>query len=444
MIWQMIAFLIPLMVASLIQSVAATANAIYVGQMLGTESFAAMATVNPIVFFFATIGLTASSGVSILVARAWGANNLQQLGARIRTGLYTAAALGVLVALIGFVSIDLLLAMFQSSSTLDPNTKLYALVVFLCLPIQFIAMTISGVLRSTGSPQAPLHMSIVGLLVTLVVTPLILTSTLGKTHGVAGAGISLFVAQACSLIWTYWRSTKHGNLVVVPPKGEWAIDRSLIFSIIKLGVPVTLFSLAASVADLGIISLVSKHGTEALAGWGAMRQILAYVQIPAMALAITTSTFSAQAYGGNDHDQIRKLVVAGLSLSIGILGALALISSFFGSSLIGIFVRDVEVIDLAGPMLKIPVWGILAMGMAGVLTSAMRACSYILIPTIASLFCTIFLLNPVALLFDHTSGFSGILMAYPLTYCAALLAQWVLYIRFRSSSKFAMMQPSIR
>ncbi|NMA98155.1 MAG: MATE family efflux transporter, partial [Phyllobacteriaceae bacterium] len=70
-LWQRFSvFLIPLMVSNILQSLSGTVNSIYVGQLVGVEALAAIATYFPIVFFLMSFMIGLSAGSTTLIGQA--------------------------------------------------------------------------------------------------------------------------------------------------------------------------------------------------------------------------------------------------------------------------------------------------------------------------------------------------------------------------------------
>ena len=68
-----LAFLGPMVLANILQSLSGTINGVYIGQMLGTHALAAVAGMFPIVFFFISLVIGLGAGASVLIGQAWGA-----------------------------------------------------------------------------------------------------------------------------------------------------------------------------------------------------------------------------------------------------------------------------------------------------------------------------------------------------------------------------------
>ena len=73
-LWRVfLAFLGPMILANILQSLSGTLNNVFVGQMLGTRALAAVAGMFPIIFFFISLVIGIGAGASVLIGQAWGA-----------------------------------------------------------------------------------------------------------------------------------------------------------------------------------------------------------------------------------------------------------------------------------------------------------------------------------------------------------------------------------
>ncbi|MBA1993716.1 MATE family efflux transporter, partial [Escherichia coli] len=72
--------------------------------------------------------------------------------------------------------------------------------------------------------------------------------------------------------------------------------------ILRLGIPTGVQMITTSAAGLVIVGLVNRYGAEATAAYGAVNQVLNYIQFPALSIAIAASVFGAQAIGAGEND----------------------------------------------------------------------------------------------------------------------------------------------
>jgi Na+-driven multidrug efflux pump len=92
-LWRVfLAFLGPMILANILQSLSGTLNNVFVGQMLGTKALAAVAGMFPIVFFFISLVIGIGAGASVLIGQAWGAREPHKVKAIAGTALALGAA----------------------------------------------------------------------------------------------------------------------------------------------------------------------------------------------------------------------------------------------------------------------------------------------------------------------------------------------------------------
>ena len=88
-----------------------------------------------------------------------------------------------------------------------------------------------------------------------------------------------------------------------PLRPDWALIKDIRHQpqlskiILRLGIPTGVQMVTTSVAGLVIVGLVNRYGAEATAAYGAVNQVLNYIQFPALSIAIAASVFGAQAIG---------------------------------------------------------------------------------------------------------------------------------------------------
>ena len=68
-------------------------------------------------------------------------------------------------------------------------------------------------------------------------------------------------------------------------------DGRLLRIVLRLGIPASLSMMVMSVAELVLLGLVNGFGSDATAAYGAVGQVMSYVQFPALSIAMTVSIF---------------------------------------------------------------------------------------------------------------------------------------------------------
>ncbi|KIQ58541.1 MATE family efflux transporter, partial [Pseudomonas fluorescens] len=96
-------FLAPMVLSNFLQSMSGTFNSIYIGQMLGTQSLAAVSGMFPIVFFFIALVIGLGAGAGVLIGQAYGAGETGTVKAVAGSTLLLGAIIGLAAAVLGSV-----------------------------------------------------------------------------------------------------------------------------------------------------------------------------------------------------------------------------------------------------------------------------------------------------------------------------------------------------
>ena len=430
-IWQlMLVFLIPLMLSNVLQSLGATANAIYLGRLLGVDSLAAVSSIFPVVFFLISFLIGLASGSTVLLGQAFGAREYHKLKEVAGTTIALTILLGIVVGgLGGLFSRSLLAAMGTPPNILDLAAG-YSRITFYTVPILFLYLIYTTFLRGVGDTRSPFFALIGSTALTLLLTPALILGWLGLPKlGTNGAAFANVIASACGLA---------GLLVYLArQKSPVALDRemllnirlrpALVWKIVRIGIPTGINLVMVSLSEIAVISFVNHFGSTATAAYGAVNQVASYVQFPAVSIGITAAIFGAQAIGAGRVDRLHKIVRSAVVLNYLIEGVLILLGYAFGHALIALFIKDPATVNVAHGLLVITLWSYAIFGNARVLSGMMLSSGTVVWPTLISIFSIWGVEVPVAYLLMQRWGLNGVWYGYPAAFVAALAMQFTYY-----------------
>jgi Na+-driven multidrug efflux pump len=198
-------------------------------------------------------------------------------------------------------------------------------------------------------------------------------------------------------------------------------------AVLKVGVPTGVQMIVVALAEIALLSLVNGYGSGATAAYGAVNQVVAYVQFPAISIAITASILGAQAIGAGRADRLGAIAKTALLMNLALTGGLVLLGYLFSRHLMGFFITSAPVIEIAQTLLHIMLWSTVIFGMGAALSGIMRASGSVLVPTGISIFCILAVEVPSAWTLSHHIGLNGVWMAYPITFVSMLVLQALYY-----------------
>ncbi|WP_422097038.1 MATE family efflux transporter [Variovorax sp.] len=423
-------FLAPMLLSNILQSLSGTLNNIYIGQMIGVTALAAVSSFFPVFFFFIAFVIGLGAGASVLIGQAWGARDVARAKAVAGTTLSVGILMGLVIAVFGGAFTTPLLAALGTPPDVLAEATRYARIMLIAMPGVFVFLISTAMLRGVGDTVTPLLTLLISTTIGMLVTPALIRGwgglpQLGVTSGAWGSVLSFLVAT----LWLGWRLRRR-NSPLAPDAvflRSMRIDPQLLKTVLKVGVPTGVQMIVVALAEVVLLSLVNGYGSSATAAYGAVNQVVAYVQFPAISIAITASILGAQAIGAGRADRLGAIARTALMMNLLLTGGLVLLGYLFSRPLMGFFITSAPVIEIAQELLHIMLWSLVIFGMASALSGIMRASGSVLVPTLISIACLLGLEVPVAWFMSHRIGLDGIWYAYPVTFGAMLLLQTAYY-----------------
>lgn len=426
-------FLAPMLVSNVLQSLAGTFNNVFVGQMLGTHALAAVAAVFPIVFLLISLVIGVGAGASVLIGQAWGARETHKVKAIAGTALGLGLFIGVAIALFGGTFTHALLTLLRTPPSVLPEAVGYARVMMLAMPVLLVFILATQIMRGVGDTLTPLYGLILSTIVTALLTPAFIVGFGGLPKlGVTSAAAAAIVSYVAALLFMAWLMLRRDHPLA--PDRElmrdlW-IDPALLKLVVRIGLPTGLQVIGMSVAEIAILALVNGFGADATAAYGAVNQVINYVQFPAISIAITASILGAQAIGAGRAGELGAITRTGLALNLVATGGLVLAGYALSRALIGLFITSAPVIELAQRLLHIMLWSTVVYGASAVLSGVMRASGVVLVPVAITIACIALIEVPAAYALAAHFGVEGVWMAYPIAFTAMLVGQTLYYRLF--------------
>lgn len=425
-----VAFLMPMMLSNILQALFGTINGIYLGQMIGVDALAAVSIFFPVMFFFISFIIGLGAGSSVLIGQAWGARATSKVKTIAGTTLMLTLIGGCVIAVGGgLFARELMVALATPPNVLDAATN-YARIMMITMPATFTFLLATSMMRGVGDTVTPLWALAISTLIGLVVTPALIRGWFGLPQlGVASAAVASTVSSIVTLLWlgVHMRHMNHPLAPDAVLLRAMRFDRELLGKVLRIGLPTAVQLVVMSLAEIVLLGIVNRFGSDATAAYGAVNQVLGYVQFPAISIAITASIFAAQAIGAGHTERIGSIVRTGMWLNLLLTGGLVALGYLLSRLIIGLFITNPQVLDLAQTLLFIVLWSTVPFGIAGVFSATMRASGTVLVPTLLSIVAIVAVEVPVAVVLSHRIGVEGVWVAYPAAFCTMMVLQMAFY-----------------
>jgi len=430
-IWRtMLVFLIPLMLANILQAAQGTFTSIYLGRMIGVGALAAASAIFPMLFFLVSFFVGISSASTVLIGQAYGARDADGVARTAGTTLTFAVLVGAAVGIFGVAFEREILAATGTPRDVFEDAVTYARIVFATLPLFFAYLSYTTFLRGVGDSRTPFIVLITSTAIGAALTPALIRGAFGLPHlGIASAPISntvgMAIGMAGQLVWLELRKNPLAPSTVL---AHCWIERSILMKLVRIGIPTGVQLVMVSLSEIAVLTFVNRFGSQATAAYGAVNQIVSYVQFPAISIGITASIFGAQSIGAQRFDRLRKIARAGVILNYAIGGTLIVIGYVFARDLLRLFVTQPTTVEVAYSLLVITLWSYVIFGNTSVLSGLMRSSGAVLWPTLIGIISIWCIEVPTAWTLSNGSlGLRGIWVAYPVAFVCALAGMTAYY-----------------
>jgi putative MATE family efflux protein len=431
-LWQrFLLFLLPLMLSNILQAMSGTINNIYIGQLVGVEALAATAAFFPILFFLMSFIIGLASGSTVLIGQAFGAKNELKVKEIAGTTITVTFLAGLVVAIVGGIFIRPIMGVLGVPPNILDQSTTYGLIILVGMPGFFVYLIATSVLRGVGDTTTPLVALVMSILVGLVVTPSLILGWGGLPKlGLYAAAVAFIIGFVVVLLFLffYLRARKHP---LAPDRvflTHLGIDFVLLRTILRLGVPAGVQMIVSSIAAIVVVGIINRFGSNATAAYGAVGQVMSYVQFPAMSIGIAASIFGAQAIGAGQQDRLGHITRTAMIMNLIITGTLILIAYIFSQALVQLFITDPKVVAMTETLLHIVLWSVVMFGFSVILSGVMRSSGDVLIPMLISLGTIVLVETPLALYLASTPlGLNGIWAAYATSFCTMFVLQGIYY-----------------
>jgi putative MATE family efflux protein len=303
----------------------------------------------------------------------------------------------------------------------------YGRIVLIGMPGFFVFLIVTSVLRGVGDTMTPLISLVLSILTGLVVTPALILGWGGLPQiGVDAAAVAFIAGFVAVLVFLFFYLRARNSPLAPDAEllSDLRIDLPLLGTILRLGIPAGVQMIVSSIAALVVVGIINRFGSNATAAYGAVNQVLSYIQFPAMSIAIATSIFGAQAIGAGQGGELRRITRTGLVLNLIITGGLVLVGYIFSERLVALFITDPEVVDLTQSLLHIVLWSVVLFGFSNVFSGMMRASGDVFVPMVLGLSALLLVELPLALYLSSTAlGLHGIWWAYAASFSTMLVLQ---------------------
>ncbi len=344
---KLVAFMMPVLAALILQAAYGAVDLLVVGHFGSTAGLSAVSTGSQVLNLVTFVITQLSMGITVLIARYLGEKHEDQIGSVIGGST-------VVFAIISAVLFVVMLTLARPISVLmqapEEAVSLTSDYVRICGGGIFFIVAynvLSAIFRGLGDSKSPLIFVAVACVVNIV-GDLLMVAVFHMDA--AGAAWATVAAQAVSVVFALWRLKKIGMPFTIT-KADFRINHQSRKAC-KIGLPLALQEFLTQMSFLALCAFVNRLGLEASSGYGVACKVVNFCMLVPSALMQSMSSFVSQNVGAGNEKRARQALFTGMGVGL-VIGVLVFVLVLFkGDLLTGIFTTEEAVIQRGFEYLK--------------------------------------------------------------------------------------------
>ena len=337
-----IKFSIPLILGNLFQQLYNTVDTIIVGNYIGSDALAAVGSTSSLIQLLLAFCMGVSAGAGVIIAQYYGARDKANMKIAVHTTIAIAFIAGAVLTVLGIIFTPAILRVMGTPEEIIGSSISYLRIYFWGMLFSVVYNLAAGILNAVGYSAKSLQFLMIAASSNVVLDVLFVVIF---KMGVEGVAIATNIAQGLAFVFIL-RFMIRSNEMFHLNLREIRLDKSMLGKIIKVGIPTGIQNAVVGLANVTVQSSVNSFGPTVMAAYAAYVKIDGFNILPVLSFSMAIATFVGQNIGAGEYERVRKGKWAALVLGVGYTLLSSTFILLFGKQLLGIFVNEIEVIEL--------------------------------------------------------------------------------------------------
>ncbi|MFC1900315.1 MATE family efflux transporter [Chloroflexota bacterium] len=374
----------PIIVGNSLNILGPVLDMVWVGR-LGAASIAGVGVSGMAVMMITSARMGFAVGTRAMVARFIGAGEPEGANHVAQQAFVISGTYVVIMASIGIFLAEPILVLLGLEPEVVAEGAAYMRVMFVGSIAMSFRVMADSIMQASGDTVTPMRIIVVFRILHAVLCPfLIFGWWIFPELGVVGAATTNIISQGLGAIVGFWVLFTGRSRLKLSMK-NFSLDFTMIWRIVKIGIPGSIMAMERSFGDLVLIRFMSPFGTLSVAGHALMQRMEAVLRMPCMGLGHGSGVLVGQNLGAGQPDRAEKSGWMAGGLAQGFAVIISICVLLWADSIITVFSSDAEVISVAATFLRIASAGYLFMGLYFVMQNSISGAGDTLPPMLVTL-----------------------------------------------------------
>ncbi len=335
---QLMIFVLPLLLANIVQQLYNTVDMVVIGQYVGSAGSTGVSTGGEIATLVTFIATSFGSAGQIYVAQLYGAKDHRSISETLSTSMVFVTVMSFLMTVVCILFCDPMLRWLNCPAEAFSQARSYMIIASLGLPFIFGYNMVCGILRGMGEAKRPLLFVTVAAAANVVMDVLLVAVIPLEAAGTAIATVvAQFASFLASFIYLYRRREQFGLKF---NRDSLKIHRRHLNILLRLGIPLTAQTALIHCTQIICTRQVNLYGLVASNTNSIGNRIQKLVNIFASSITQGSGAMIGQNIGAQKCDRVKQIVRTTI-LTAGIFAVTAcLVAVFLPEAAFGLFIKS--------------------------------------------------------------------------------------------------------
>ena len=330
---------VPMVLEMVMESVFAVTDIFFVGR-LGADAQATVGLTETMETVVYALSFGLSIGAMSLVARRMGEKDEEAAARTAVQAIFLGLIFGIPLSVAGAVFAPTLLQLMGGSPWVLEHGVHFTRVMLGANVSVCLLFLINAIFRGAGDAATAMRVLWLANGINIVLGPCLVFG-LGPfpRMGVAGAAIATSIGRSLGVVYQLYRLTRGDGRLTV----RWRhvrLEAQTMLSVLRLSGAGTLQTVVGMTSWIFLVRIISRFGSEAVAGYTIAIRLVLFAILPSFGLANAAATLVGQNLGAKKPDRAERAAWKAGGISAVFLGAIGLLFIAFAPQVVGIFTSD--------------------------------------------------------------------------------------------------------
>lgn len=347
---KLIKFTLPTIAMMIFTSIYGVVDGVFVSNCVGSDAFAAVNLIMPIIMILGSVGFMIGTGGSAIVSKTLGEGKKEKANEYFSMLVYLCVVSGVILSVIGIIFTGPIAVLLGAKGSIAKDCATYGRTVFFMLTGLFLQNAFQSFLVVAEKPKLGLFVTVLAGFTNMFLDFLFVYVLRFGVFGAALAtGISQFVGSVIPII--YFAGGKNNVLKLT----KFRFNKDIIIKTCINGSSEMVTNMSMSLVNiLYNMQLMKYIGTNGVVAYGIIMYVGFIFVGTYMGYAVGSAPVISYHYGAGNKDELKNLFKRSLTIIIVSSVVMTLIAEIIAGYLAGIFVSyDNNLLELTTEAIRI-------------------------------------------------------------------------------------------